>query len=179
MRQCLESGEPLLVCFWPPAKRLRAIMALLDLADLPNGWEILNVSEVPMAHAFTFADLVAVANAHETGHANHKHAARTGVRLLVRALLRSGLIACTTIVPKQSPESGTESYILNVGQSALEMNKAHDAQHTTILEEHAKTLKKILRADWRNAQRIQYDNRLSASTTGSISPEMHFLERHH
>ena len=26
-------------------------------------------------------------------------------------------------------------------------------------------------ADWRNAQRIQYDNRLSASTTGSISPD--------
>ncbi|CAL1159437.1 unnamed protein product [Cladocopium goreaui] len=37
----------------------------------------------------------------------------------------------------------------------------------------------LKRADWRNAQRIQYDNRLSASTTGSISPEMHFLERHH
>eukprot|EP00435_Cladocopium_sp_Y103_P031831 s749_g8.t1 len=58
MRQCLEAGEPLLVCFWPPAKRLRAIMALLNLADLPNGWTIPNVSEVPMAHGFTFADLV-------------------------------------------------------------------------------------------------------------------------
>lgn len=37
----------------------------------------------------------------------------------------------------------------------------------------------LKRADWRNAQRIQYDNRLSASTPGSISPEIHFLEKHH
>eukprot|EP00438_Fugacium_kawagutii_P003420 Skav211334 [mRNA] locus=scaffold3120:179650:180656:+ [translate_table: standard] len=37
----------------------------------------------------------------------------------------------------------------------------------------------LKRADWRNAQRIQYDNRLSASTPGSISPEIHFLAKHH
>ena len=144
MRKCLGKGEPLFVCFWSPAKRLRAIMALLNLADLPEGWKISNLSEMPLGHSFTFSDLAGVARAHETGHANHRHAARTGVRLLVRALLRCGLLACSSTIPRDSPESGTESYTLNVGQSALEMNTSHCGQRTAILQEHAKTLNRIL-----------------------------------
>ena len=151
MRKCLGSGEPLLVCFWSPAKRLRAIMALLNLADLPEGWAISNLSEMPLGHSFTFTDLVGVATAHETGHANHRHAARTGVRLLVRALLRCGLLACSSAIPKESPESGTECYVLNIGQSALEMQKSHDGQCTTILEEHAKKLDRILSSSQRGS----------------------------
>ena len=151
MRKCLRSGEPLLVCFWSPAKRLRAIMALLNLADLPEGWAISNLSEMPLGHSFTFTDLVGVATAHETGHANHRHAARTGVRLLVRALLRCGLLACSSAIPKESPESGTECYVLNIGQSALEMQKSHDGQCTTILEEHAKKLDRILSSSQRGS----------------------------
>jgi len=151
MRKCLGSGEPLLVCFWSPAKRLRAIMALLNLADLPEGWAISNLSEMPLGHSFTFTDLVSVATSHETGHANQAHAARTGVRLLVRALLRCGLLACSSAIPKESPESGTECYVLNIGQSALEMQKSHDGQRTTILEEHAKKLDRILSSSQRGS----------------------------
>ena len=50
MRACLGSEEPLLVCFWSPAIRLRAIMALLNLADLREGWAISNLSEMPLGH---------------------------------------------------------------------------------------------------------------------------------
>jgi hypothetical protein len=126
-------------------------MALLNLADLPEGWAISNLSEMPLGHSFTFTDLVGVATAHETGHANHRHAARTGVRLLVRALLRCGLLACSSAIPKESPESGTECYVLNIGQSALEMQKSHDGQRTTILEEHAKKLDRILSSSQRGS----------------------------
>ncbi|CAK9017957.1 unnamed protein product [Durusdinium trenchii] len=64
------------------------------------------------------------------------------------------------------PPQLTTTYM---SQCMVPVQKAVDPKWSTDLK----------RADWRNAQRIQYDNRLSASTTGSISPEMHFLERHH
>ena len=146
MGKCLGSGEPLLVSVLSPAQRLRAIMALLNLADLPEGWAISNLSETPVGQSFTFEDLVGIATAHETGLANHRHAARTGVR-------RCGLLACSSIIPKDSPECGTECYMLNVGQSALEMNKPHNGQRTIILEEHAKILERIISSSQRGSCR--------------------------
>ena len=41
--------------------------------------------------------------------------------------------------------------MLNVGQTALEMNKSHDGQRTTNLEEHAKTLNRILSSSQRGS----------------------------
>mmetsp|Transcript_67404 Transcript_67404/g.158011 ORF Transcript_67404/g.158011 Transcript_67404/m.158011 type:complete len:236 (-) Transcript_67404:130-837(-) len=64
------------------------------------------------------------------------------------------------------PSQLTTTYM---AQCSIPVQKAVDPKWSTELK----------RADWRNAQRIQYDNRLSASTTGSISPEMPYLVRHH
>ncbi|CAJ1338715.1 unnamed protein product [Effrenium voratum] len=54
-------------------------------------------------------------------------------------------------------------------QCQVPVQKAVDPKWSTDLK----------RADRRNAQRIQYENRLSAATPGSISPEVHFLVKHH
>ncbi|CAE7291229.1 unnamed protein product [Symbiodinium natans] len=64
------------------------------------------------------------------------------------------------------PSQQTTTYM---AQCSVPVQKAVDPKWSTELK----------RADWRNAQRIQYDNRLSASIPGSISPEMPFLVRRH
>mmetsp|Transcript_21166 Transcript_21166/g.49260 ORF Transcript_21166/g.49260 Transcript_21166/m.49260 type:complete len:230 (-) Transcript_21166:189-878(-) len=64
------------------------------------------------------------------------------------------------------PSNVTTTYM---AQCSVPVQKAVDPKWSTELK----------RADWRNAQRIQYDNRLSAATPGSISPEMPLLVKRH
>ena len=127
LRTCLRSGEPLTVCFLSPAKRLRATMAILNLTDLPQDWRILDLSQECCEASLTFGELLNIARENKAGLADNKESAIEGVRLLLRSLVRSGLLQCCTHthISTEDPESSVETYRLNQFKDSSEISKFH------------------------------------------------------
>ena len=139
VRTCLRSGEPLTVCFLSPTKRLRAIMAILNLTDLPQDWRILDLSQECCEASLTFDELVKIAREHESGLADNKESAIEGVRLLLRSLVRSGLLQCCTHISTEDPESSVETYRLNQFKDPSDI-----LENQPDMKAHAEKMKEIL-----------------------------------
>ena len=151
VRTCLRSGEPLTVCFLSPTKRLRAIMAILNLTDLPQDWRILDLSQECCEASLTFDELLNIAREHESGLADNKESAIEGVRLLLRSLVRSGLLQCCTHISTQDPESSVETYRLNQFKDPSEISKSHILENQPDMKAHAEKMKEILSSKQRDS----------------------------
>eukprot|EP00438_Fugacium_kawagutii_P035074 Skav208665 [mRNA] locus=scaffold3341:100740:112064:+ [translate_table: standard] len=97
MDLCLLERNPGLVASWCVRKRLRGVMFALKLADLPHGWQICEDCATPCN--VSLADLVQIGKAEEENEGHHKLAAKSGARILLRALVTSGLLTCNSHVP--------------------------------------------------------------------------------
>ena len=116
----LEHGEPLTVGSLSITKKLRALMGHLHLPDLPRGFTICETidpgqAETPTQDETTLTKLVWVAQAL----ANRSWELPNdftflGVRLLMRALVRMGLVVCRNEIPGNS-HPGFETYLPNRG----------------------------------------------------------------
>lgn len=116
MDHCLLERDPEIVASWSVQKRLRGVMYALKLPDFPHGWRICNDTVTPCN--MSLEDLVQIARAEEVGEGHHKLAAKSAVRILLRALVISGLLTCNSSVPRdpndpQAASAASEVFCLS------------------------------------------------------------------
>jgi len=99
--KCLRSGEPLTLASWPAAKRLHGVMMAMNLTSLPPGITPADFGSVSNIDTVSLKELPEVAKVHQTHHGDEPGLRKIGVELLVRALVRTGLLACSTTAPDE------------------------------------------------------------------------------
>ena len=97
----LGSGEPLPLASWPVAKRLHGMMMAMNLTSLPPGITPADFGSISDIETVSLVDLLEVAKAHQTHHQDEPGSHKIGVQLLVRALVRTGLLACSATAPDE------------------------------------------------------------------------------
>lgn len=111
--KCLGSGEPLPLASWPVAKRLHGMMMAMNITSLPPGITPADFRSISDIETVSLTELLEVAKAHQTHHQDEPGSRKIGVQLLVRALVRTGLLACSTATPDEFQPLQLQTFAMN------------------------------------------------------------------